>query len=321
MIRQYDYAPLDGITRAVYRRVWQERFGGADRLFLPFFSPTEHHVLTKKDLGELDPAANPDTELVPQVMTRRAEDLAWASEAMADMGFREINLNLGCPSGTVTGKGKGAGFLMEPEELDRFFDAASPKLALPLSVKTRIGFHTPEEFPALLDVFNRYPLSSLIVHARTAKEKYRGPVHDEAFAYALAHSRNPVSCNGNLRTAGEIGDFSRRHPSAEAVMIGRGAMADPALFRKLRGGPAATREELHSFTAALYWEYQRHYGNAAHAAQRMREVWFYLIHLFEDDNRCNKRMRRFRGPAEYEAAEAAIFSTLPLRQDSAGELI
>ena len=104
-------------------------------------------------------------------------------------------------------------------------------------------------------------------------------------------------------------------------MIGRGGIADPALFRKLRGGPAASREELRAFTAELYREYQRFYGQVGPAAQRMREGWFYLIHLFDDTKRLNKQMRRFRGPGEYEAAEAAIFDQLPLRTDSAGELV
>ena len=106
-------------------------------------------------------------------------------------------------------------------------------------------------------------------------------------------------------------------------MIGRGGVADPALFRKLRNGQSASREELQAFTADLYREYQIFYGQIGPAAQRMREIWFYLIHLFDDtaDKRLNKQMRRFRNPGEYEAAEAAIFQELPLREDVQGELL
>ena len=319
---RYDFAPLDGITRAVFRRVWLRHFGGADRLFLPFFSPTDQHRITPKEFRELNPAHNPTgAVLVPQVMTRRAEDLVWAAEAVRDLGYGELNLNLGCPSGTVTGKGKGAGMLADPVELDRFFDGACGKLCLPLSVKTRIGFRSPEEFLPLLEVFNRYPLASLILHPRTAKEKYRGEIHFAEFAAALRGSRNPVCFNGNLQTVGDVKAFSGQFPEAEAVMIGRGALADPALFRKLKGGEPATRQELQSFTAELYREYQRWYGQVFPAAQRMREVWFYLIHLFGDHHRLNKQMRRFRGPGEYEAAEAAIFAELPLLGNTEGELI
>ena len=321
MIHRIDFAPLDGITRAVYRRVWHKYFGGVDRHFIPFFSPTDQHILTDRDRREIDPANNGGLPLVPQVMTCRAKDFLWAAEVVADMGYTEVNLNLGCPSGTVTAKGKGAGFLAKPEELDRFFDQVFSKVRMPVSVKTRLGIQEPEEFARLLEIYNRYPIACLTIHARVQKEKYRGPVHLDAFAQALAESRNPVCYNGDLRTAAEVEALSQRFPSVEAVMIGRGAVADPALLRKLRGGPAATKEELQAFTQDLYRAYQAFYGQVGTAAQRMREVWFYLIHLFENADRLNKKLRRFKNPGEYESVEAAIFRDLSLRDHSEGALI
>ena len=302
MIQRYDFAPLDGITKVVFRRVWAAHFGGRDR-------------------REIDPANNGGLPLVPQVMTCRAKDFLWAAEVVADMGYTEVNLNLGCPSGTVTAKGKGAGFLAKPEELDRFFDQVFSKVRMPVSVKTRLGIQEPEEFARLLEIYNRYPIACLTIHARVQKEKYRGPVHLDAFAQALAESRNPVCYNGDLRTAAEVEALSQRFPSVEAVMIGRGAVADPALLRKLRGGPAATKEELQAFTQDLYRAYQAFYGQVGTAAQRMREVWFYLIHLFENADRLNKKLRRFKNPGEYESVEAAIFRDLSLRDHSEGDLV
>lgn len=321
MIRRYDFAPLDGITKVVFRRVWHRQFGGADRYFIPFFSPTGQHILTDRDRRELDPANNAGMPLVPQVMTRQAEDFLWAAELVADMGYTEVNLNLGCPSGTVTAKGKGSGFLAKPEELDRFFDQVFSRVQMPVSVKTRLGVQAETEFPRLLEIYNRYPITCLTIHARVQKEKYRGAVHLDAFAQALAESRNPVCYNGDLRTVAEVEAFAERFPTADAVMIGRGAVADPALPRKLRGGPAATREELRTFTQTLYREYQAFYGQVGPAAQRMKEVWFYLIHLFENGERLDKKLRRSRGPGEYESIEAAIFRDLALRDHSEGELV
>ena len=321
MIQRYDFAPLDGITKVVFRRVWAAHFGGADRYFIPFFSPTDQHILTDRDRREIDPANNGGLPLVPQVMTCRAKDFLWAAEVVADMGYTEVNLNLGCPSGTVTAKGKGAGFLAKAEELDRFFDQVFSKVRMPVSVKTRLGIQEPEEFARLLEIYNRYPIACLTIHARVQKEKYRGPVHLDAFAQALAESRNPVCYNGDLRTAAEVEALSQRFPSVEAVMIGRGAVADPALLRKLRGGPAATKEELQAFTQDLYRAYQAFYGQVGTAAQRMREVWFYLIHLFENADRLNKKLRRFKNPGEYESVEAAIFRDLSLRDHSEGDLV
>ena len=142
MITRYDLAPLDGITKAVFRRVHHAMFGGPGRYFIPFFSPTDQHILTQRDRRELDAANNGELPLVPQVMTRRAEDFLWAAEVLADLGYREVNLNLGCPSGTVTAKGKGSGFLAHPEELDHFFDQVFSSVKLPVSVKTRLGYET-----------------------------------------------------------------------------------------------------------------------------------------------------------------------------------
>lgn len=321
MIARYDLAPLDGITKLVFRRVWGRYFGGADRCFIPFFSPTPQHILTPRDRRELEPPDGAGLPQVPQVMTCRAEDFLWAAETVRDLGYSEVNLNLGCPSGTVTAKGKGAGFLAKPEELDRFFDRVFARAPLPVSVKTRLGVQSPEEFRHLLEIYNRYPIACLTIHPRVQKEKYRGAVHRDVFAAALAESRNPVCYNGDLRTLAECRDFEAAFPQAEAVMIGRGAVADPALLRKLRGGPAASREELQSFTAALYREYQAFYGQVGPASQRMKEVWFYLIHLFDGGERYGGRMRRSRGPAEYERIEREIFRDLPLRDHSEGDLI
>lgn len=321
MIQRYDLAPLDGITKVVFRRVWNRHFGGADRCFIPFFSPTDHHVVTARDFRELDPDQNRDLPSVPQVMSCKAPDFLWAAEVLGDLGYTEVNLNLGCPSGTVTAKGKGAGFLARPDDLDRFFDEVFSQVKLPVSVKTRLGIADPAEFEWLLEIYNRYPIACLTIHARVQKEKYRGPVHLEEFGRTLENSRNPVCYNGDLRTVAEVHALEKRFPAVESVMIGRGAVADPALLRKLRGGPAATREELQAFMQDLYREYQAFYGQVGTAAQRMREVWFYLIHLFDDADRLNKKLRRFKNPGEYEAIEAAIFQELPLRDHCEGDLI
>ena len=319
MIARFDLAPLDGITKRVFRRVWHARFGGADRCFIPFLSPTDQHILTPRDRREVE---NPEgLPQVPQIMAKRAEDFVWAAETLADMGYGEVNLNLGCPSGTVTAKGKGSGLLADPDRLDRFLDGVFSRAPVPVSVKTRLGYQEPEEFPRLLEIFNRYPIACLTIHPRVRPEKYRGQVHLDSFALAMAESKNPVCYNGDLVSVPGVRALEARFSNLGAAMIGRGAIADPALFRRLRGGPAATREELRTFTEELYQAYQDFYGQAAPASQRMKEVWFYLIHLFEGGERLGGRMRRSRGPRAYEELEAQIFQELALLDEPLGELV
>ena len=311
-----ELAPLEGITTWLFRRTHARMFGGADRYFTPFFSPAAEHILTKKELRDLAPEQNAGVPTVPQVMTRRAEDFLWAAERMAELGYGEVNLNLGCPSGTVTAKGKGAGFLLRPDELDAFLDAVFAKVCLPVSVKTRIGYRDAAELPRLLEIFRRYPICELIVHPRLREEFYRGPVHLDAFAQALADSPVPVVYNGDLKKPEDVSDILRRFPAVSGVMIGRGTAADPALPRRLRGGPAAGREELQTFTRTLYDGYRSAYGSAGPAAQRMKELWFYLIERFDGGEKYAKKMRRVKAPDEYERLETCIFQELPLRRDA-----
>lgn len=322
MIRRYDFAPLDGITKTVFRRVWNEHFGGADRFFIPFFSPTPDHLMTPRDLKELDRSRNPGLQLVPQVMTRRAEDFLWAARIVEDLGYTEVNLNLGCPSGTVTAKGKGSGFLAKPEALEQFFDTVFSSMTVPVSVKTRLGIYEPEEFERILEIYNRYPIRCLTIHPRVQKQFYKGEVFLDCFARALEASKNPLCYNGDLKTVERFEEFEARFPTVEHVMVGRGAIGDPAILRKVRGtGGPAGREELRAFMQDLYQSYQVFYeGQTAQAAQRMKEVWFYMIHLFEGGERIDRKLRRNRDPRVYEQLEATIFAELPLLDHLEGDL-
>ena len=138
---------------------------------------------------------------------------------MRDLGYEEVNLNLGCPSGTVTAKGKGAGFLARPEELAQFFDLVFARAPLPVSVKTRLGIQSPEEFGRLLEIYNSYPIACLTIHPRVQKQKYRGQVYRDMFAMALAESRNPVCYNGDLRTVEEFSEFRSAFPKDRKSVV------------------------------------------------------------------------------------------------------
>ena len=317
----YYFAPMEGVTGAVYRRTHHEFFSGVDKYFMPFITPTMNEKLTPRQKRDVLPEYNEGVPAVPQLLTKSAADCIWAVNALHDLGYPEVNLNLGCPSGTVTAKGKGAGFLAHPDELDRFFDEVFAKCE-GISVKTRLGVHEASEFDKLLEIYNRYPITELTIHPRVRQDFYKGKVRESDFAAALPRCSMPVCYNGDLRTVGEVRALETRFPTVTHVMIGRGLVADPALARKLRGGAGVTRKELSEFLAALYQGYTDFYqGQVPTAAQRMREVWFYLIHLFDDAEKLNKQLRRFRTPAEYEQIQAEILASCPLRSASQGDLI
>ena len=166
---RYYFAPMEGLTDSIYRRLHHKYFPGVDRYYMPFLSPTIHRQLTHKEDRELPLADSVGFVAVPQVLTKVSDDFLWASQVCHDRGYDEVNLNIGCPSGTVVSKGKGSGMLRDPANLDRFLEeifAASP---LPISVKTRLGLEKSEEFPAILEVLNRYPIKELTIHPRVLK--------------------------------------------------------------------------------------------------------------------------------------------------------
>ena len=309
---RYDFAPMEGITGALFRRLHHQFFPGVDRYYMPFLSPTRDHVFTPRELREILPENNPDAEVIPQLLTKVPEDFLWAAGELAAMGYQTVNLNLGCPSGTVVAKGKGSGMLADPSALDAFLDAVFSRAPCAVSVKTRLGRSDPEEFGPLLEIYNRYPLAELIVHPRVQKDGYRHPVRLEAFASILAASRHPVCFNGGLVTTQDCRDLVDRFSGICGVMIGQGLVANPALVRQIRGGPGADWEALRAFHEALFGGYSQLFGSAHNAMMRMKELWAYLIRLFRDSGPYAKRLRKARDPQTFSQAVDAVFQELEL---------
>ena len=209
---RYYFAPMEGITDAPYRKVHHSFFPGLDAYYMPFISPTMHRTLTNRESRDLPLADSVPFRAVPQILTKVPEDFLWAAEQCAQRGYDEVNLNVGCPSGTVVSKGKGAGMLADPAKLDEFLDKVFESAMLPVSVKTRLGMTEADEFPKILEVFNRYPIKELTIHPRVRKQFYKGDVDMDMFRYALENSKNPLCYNGNLRTLSEVRAFEEAFP-------------------------------------------------------------------------------------------------------------
>ena len=304
---RYYYAPMEGLTDSIYRRLHHKYFGGIDRYYMPFISPTIHRTLTHKEDRELPMADSVDFCAIPQILTKVPEDFLWAAQVCADRGYQEVNLNVGCPSGTVVSKGKGSGMLRTPAELDAFLEAIFKDPPLPISVKTRLGLENPEDFVSLLEVFNRYPIKELTIHPRVRKDFYKEPVREEWLRYAYENSKNPLCYNGNIMTKDQADSVSVQYPDVDAVMIGSALIADPGM---LCGG--TTARALEGFLAELTEEYIREFGSARNAMFRLKENWGFLRHRFETSDKLWKQLRKTTDIHEYNAITAQILHTLPL---------
>ena len=302
------FAPMEGVTGRTFRELHAACFPGIDRYCLPFLSPTQDHLLTPRQRRELDPGELGCDRLLPQILTKDAEDFLWAASAMAELGYREVNLNLGCPSGTVVSKGKGAGMLRDLSALARFLDRVFSESPIAVSVKTRIGLENPGEWGSILELFSRYPIAELTVHPRTRREMYTGDVHFDALRRAAEAASFSLCCNGNLFTPSDVKAAERAVPGLSGLMFARGLLADPALATRLRGG-ARRREDLIAFHNGLCRAYLATMHPDGAVLPKLKELWMYLCLLFPDEGQW-KRLRKTKKWADFYPLTQSI-----LRQD------
>lgn len=344
------FAPMEGITTYLYRNLHHKYYGGVDVYFTPFLSPGPNQGMSVKEMRDILPENNGDTPVVPQILTNRAEDFLDGAAKLSDYGYREVNLNLGCPSGTVVAKKKGSGFLSDPEELDWFFDRvfAAPMVKngeISVSVKTRIGKLSPEEWPELIKIYNRYPLKELIIHPRIQKDFYKNTPNREVFRQALSDSQNPVVYNGDLFSRGAYLRFRKEFPAVETVMLGRGMVRNPALAEEIqrvrekeedgtgnvcgidhgivageKAGPdtrsvfaeesgAAGGEEkkrLKAFHDELLSGYREIMSGDRNVLFKMKEIWNYLLLEFPEEKKAGKKLMKAARMEEYQAAVEEI---------------
>lgn len=302
-------APMEGITGYVFRSVYHSCFPPMDKYFTPFLSPNQNGKLSPKEYRDVAPEHNEGMYVVPQILTNSARDFIRTAKVLKGMGYGEVNLNLGCPSGTVVSKGRGAGFLAFPGEVDRCLYEIFSGLDMKISVKTRLGNEQPEEFWELLDIYNQYPMEELIIHPRVRKDMYRNTPRMDAFARAFEGSVNPVCYNGDIFRLEDEEKLKTRFPGLEAVMLGRGIIAYPGLLESR--DEKTSRQRLREFHDRLYEANRQVYLEAAGQKVvlfKMKEVWCYLAAAFEDGGRGAKKIKKAQTLGDYEAAVSAMFS-------------
>ena len=318
----YYFAPLEGITGYTYRNAHNKYFGGVDKYYIPFVAAHSSHNLKTREKADIAPENNSSLNAVPQVLTNKAEDFIWVVKEIADLGYREVNFNLGCPAGTIVSKKRGSGFLAYPDELDAFFDKAFNGLDgidIDISVKTRIGLSSAEEAARIFEIYDKYPISELIVHPRTRKQMYSGKPDMEAFKQIVSASKHKICFNGNLCYVKDIKTFAENFPQIESVMMGRGLLANPALAAIAADTGRAEEEilnlnNLKAFHDDVYNEYLETMPGDMVAVNRMKELWKYMGGLFENSDKAMKDIKKANTPAAYVSAVRVLLSSGKLRK-------
>ena len=310
-------APLEGITGYIYRNAHHKFFEGVDKYFTPFVTPKPKKGLNTRERNDILPEHNEAMKVVPQILTNKAEDFIKVAGIMEELGYKEVNLNLGCPSGTVVSKKKGSGFLSDLEGMKYFFDEVFSEVKIDVSIKTRLGMERPEEIIDLMKLYNQFPVSEVILHARVREDYYKKPVNHEAFAQGMSISRHPVCYNGDLFTAQDIQSLKKQFPKLKAVMLGRGMIANPQLteafcekgFFDGEVGSEIQPDYMRwkAFVDELCYGYEYIMSGGRNVLFKLKEVWSYMISFFPESEKYGKKIKKAKTVAEYQTIVTALF--------------
>ena len=303
-------APMEGITGYIYRNAVRDYFGnGIRKYYTPFIVVHEKRAMSSKEINDILPEHNEGIDLVPQILADDADGFLRIEKKLAEFGYREVNLNIGCPSKTVASKGRGAGFLGKKEALDAFLYRIYEDRVMDISVKTRIGEIDPEELYELLEIFNKYPIKELIIHPRVRYEYYNGEPHRDVFYEGFNRSVNPVCYNGDVVSGDDMAELEAGTGSRLlAVMIGRGMLRNPALIRSLSGGSTYSISELKEFLERLLDDYMGVFSGEKPVLQKMKELWGYLQYEFPDKKKQIRSLLKCRSISEYRLYEMSVLT-------------
>lgn len=305
---KYYLAPMEGITGHIYRNAYEKYFHNIDKYFTPFIVPNESLSLKTKELRDMLPENNEGLNIVPQILTNNAEGFVLTANKLKQLGYEEINLNLGCPAGTVVSKKRGSGFLAYPEELDRFLDEIYKINDMKISIKTRLGKERADEFYKLIEIYNKYPLEELIIHPRTREDFYGNTPNLEIFKESLKLSKHSICYNGDIFTVDNYNKIVKEFPQVDKIMIGRGILANPGLIDEIKENKFITKEILKQFHDEIFENYTILLKEDKNAMYRMKELWGYMFHIFTNNKKYYKKIKKAQKAIDYKVAVNSLFA-------------
>ncbi len=288
-------APLRGFTDVVFRDAFQRHYGGFDLAVAPFISTMKERSIKSSDIRKVLPEKPGGFPVIPQILGNDPDDFIYLAEHLLDLGYPEINWNLGCPFAMVAKKKRGSGLLPYPERIDGMLEKILSSVPVKLSVKTRLGRHGNDEILELMPIFNRYPLTEQIIHPRNGEQMYEGSTDLDMFERCLALSRHRVVYNGDINSLEDYGNLKERFPGVDRWMIGRGAIMNPLLPMMIKEGHDRfeNRNEIFlNFHETLFEEYSGILEGPSHTISRLKGFWRYFSMALEDGKKIFKRIKK-----------------------------
>ena len=303
------FAPLEGITGYVFRNAYEKYYGGVDRYFTPFITPHTKKNMDTRERRDILPENNIGVRVIPQVLTNKSEELISISKELREYGYQEINLNIGCPSKTVTSKGKGAAFLENPTELERFFHEYFAASNVGLSVKTRIGMWETSEAEKLFAIFEKFPFTEVIIHARLGSQFYGGTCHHDVFETYGNCSKHSLCYNGDIISKEQLQSLDEKWAFCDKFMLGRGLIAKPGMLGcDLAHMPRGEVDRFRLFHNELLEGYMAYLSGDRPTLFHMKELWGYWIRQFLNEEKLLKQIKKSNSIREYMVAVNTLLS-------------
>ena len=306
---KYYFAPLEGISGYIYRNAYEKFFpNNIDKYFTPFIVPNQSKSLKTKEFRDVLPENNNGLNIIPQILTNDSKGFIATCKKLKQLGYDEVNLNLGCPSGTVVSKFRGSGFLAKREELDNFLDEIFKIQDMKISIKTRLGVDSADEFYEIMKIYDKYPMEELIIHPRTRQDFYGNKPNMEMFKDSLKSSKNTICYNGDIFSVKDYEKFIEECPSVDRIMIGRGSLANPGLINEIKGKGVVDKNILKEFHDEVCMGYKEILSGDINVLFRMKELWSYMIGMFEDSEKVAKKIKKERMLSEYNVIISRLFA-------------
>lgn len=305
---QFYMAPMQSLTEFVFRNAYHKHFHNIDKYFTPFLSDRR---LSNKDKNEVLPEHNEGMHVVPQIMANDTEVFLEIVKQLEQYGYKEVNLNLGCPSGTVVPKKRGAGLLADLDMLDHFLEGIYDKSPLPISIKTRIGMESPTEWEKIQTIYQKYPIKELIIHPRLQQDQYKNHPDLEMFEEALNNLTYPICYNGDLHSAEQLNHFTEQFPQVEIVMLGRGILKNPGLIGEANGEVPVNNKTLLAFHNDILDGYKEFISGDINVLYKMKEWWTYLGESYKGEKTAEKQIKKIiksKSLAEYHSLARQIIT-------------
>lgn len=297
MIPFISLAPMEGVTTYIFRNALNKYYPGVDEYYSPFITG---RTLSFKELSDISPENNKSLKLIPQVLTNNPETFFEIEAQLKDLGYTCLNINLGCPSGTMVAKGRGAGQLKNPNSLKTYLDKVFEKTSMTISIKTRIGMSSTDEWPQILEVYKQFPVSKLIIHPRLQCEFYNGLPHREAYKLAQSIIAAPLSYNGNITSMESFADLINEIPAVNDIMIGRGLISNPTLSAKLKNCPSNEDiKHFKNFHDEILNEYCGYMSGDQPVLYKMKELWVYMRDYVSLADKDMKLIKKTNSLSEY----------------------